>query len=88
MEETPKWEIQKILKFLENGLSEEIINKIMYHTSLDVMKQNPMANYISIPRTVMDHSISPFVRKGMPGDWQNHFTVPQNEKFDEDYKKG
>lgn len=63
----PKREIQKILKFLEKDSSEEVLNKIIYNTSFDVMKQNPMANYTTLPSSIMDHSISPFMRKGMKG---------------------
>ncbi|PIO14572.1 hypothetical protein AB205_0179480, partial [Aquarana catesbeiana] len=81
----PKREIRKVMKFMNQELPEEIVEKIHKNTSFQAMKDNPMANYSTFP--FMDHSISPFMRKGICGDWKNQFTVAQNERFDEYYQK-
>lgn len=57
-------EIKKLLKFLEKDLPEEIVNEILYHSSFNVMKENPSANYSTMKKEEMDHSVSPFMRKG------------------------
>lgn len=58
----PKREIRKVMEFLGKNLKEEVLDKIVYHTSFDVMKNNPMTNYIDDKH--LNHKLSPFMRKG------------------------
>ncbi|KAM5227208.1 sulfotransferase 1A1-like [Ctenodactylus gundi] len=85
LKENPKREIQKILEFIGRPLPEETVDLIVKHTSFKEMKKNPMANYTTIPAVHMDHEVSPFMRKGITGDWKSTFTVAQNERFDAHY---
>ncbi|XP_051522945.1 sulfotransferase 1C2 [Myxocyprinus asiaticus] len=85
MKEDPRWEIERIMRYLDLSLPDEIIDRIVQLTSFKVMKDNPMANYTYIPKPVFDQSISAFMRKGEVGDWVNHFTPAQSQMFDEDY---
>ncbi|XP_075035061.1 sulfotransferase 1 family member D1-like [Mixophyes fleayi] len=85
MQEDPRREIEKVMTFLGKDLSDEVLEKIHQNSSFQAMKNNPMSNYSTFP--YMDHSISPFMRKGICGDWKNQFTVSQNEIFDEYYRR-
>uniref|UniRef100_A0A671G4W8 Sulfotransferase n=1 Tax=Rhinolophus ferrumequinum TaxID=59479 RepID=A0A671G4W8_RHIFE len=85
MMKDPKREIRKVMEFLGKNLKEEVLDKIVNNTSFAVMKNNPMTNYIN--DIEMNHSLSPFMRKGVVGDWKNQFTEDQNKRFNEDYEK-
>ncbi|XP_068199552.1 cytosolic sulfotransferase 1-like isoform X3 [Antennarius striatus] len=84
MTEDTEGEIDKLCSFLGLSPSVEEKKQIRGEVHFDSMKKNNMANYSSFP--TMDFKISKFMRKGKVGDWKNHFTVAQNEEFDEDYK--
>ncbi|XP_044208330.1 cytosolic sulfotransferase 3-like [Thunnus albacares] len=78
-------EIDKLCCFLGLSPSTEEKNRIACGVQFDNMKKNNLVNYSTF--AIMDFKISQFMRKGKVGDWKNHFTVAQNEEFDEDYKK-
>ncbi|XP_054644726.1 cytosolic sulfotransferase 2-like isoform X2 [Dunckerocampus dactyliophorus] len=78
-------EMDKLCSFVGLSPSDEQKKSIAGMVQFDNMKKNNMANHSSI--SVMDFKISHFMRKGKVGDWKNHFTVAQNEHFDEDYKR-
>ncbi|XP_034551569.1 cytosolic sulfotransferase 2-like [Notolabrus celidotus] len=78
-------EIDRLCSFLGLSCSVEEKQSVLTQIKFDNMKQNKMTNYSTV--TVMDHKVSPFMRKGKVGDWRNHFTVAQDEQFNEVYKQ-
>ncbi|XP_055006512.1 sulfotransferase 1C4-like [Boleophthalmus pectinirostris] len=85
--ENPRQEVERIMRYLDLSICDEVISQIVDLTSFESMKENPMSNYSCVPPPAFDHSISPFMRKGEVGDWRNHFTPEQSKMFDEDYKE-
>ncbi|XP_069044505.1 cytosolic sulfotransferase 1-like isoform X4 [Lepisosteus oculatus] len=83
-EDLPR-ELDRLCDFLGVALGEAERDRVLRATGFEAMKNNRLTNYSTFD--MMKHDISPFMRKGMVGDWKNHFTVAQSEAFDEDYRR-
>ncbi|KAM9299429.1 sulfotransferase 2B1-like [Gastrophryne carolinensis] len=79
--------VKKICQFLGKELDDKALDSVVESVSFQSMKQNQMSNFSLLPNGYMDQEKSPFMRKGMVGDWKNHFTIALNEYFDKIYKE-
>ncbi|XP_068592313.1 sulfotransferase family 2, cytosolic sulfotransferase 3 isoform X1 [Cebidichthys violaceus] len=73
--------LRRLSDFLCRSLSEEAIQKIAEHCSFKTMKNNNMSNFSLVPKKYMNSDTSPFLRKGVAGDWKNHFSPEQLARF-------
>ncbi|XP_038145861.1 sulfotransferase family 2, cytosolic sulfotransferase 3 isoform X1 [Cyprinodon tularosa] len=73
--------IKRMSDFLCCDLSKDVIQKIAEHCSFRSMKANIMSNFSLVPKEYMDNDKSPFLRKGIAGDWKNHFSSDQLARF-------
>jgi len=78
-------EVARMCEFLKIDLSADARQTVAAHCEFANMKENRMTNREGI--WLFNHRVSNFMRKGIVGDWKNHFTVAQNELFDEIYKQ-
>ncbi|XP_062993504.1 sulfotransferase 2A1-like [Elgaria multicarinata webbii] len=76
-----------ICQFLEKDLDASAVNSVVENASFEMMKGNKMVNYSLISEDIMNHKISPFLRKGISGDWKNHFTLEQSDAFRQLYQE-
>ncbi|XP_041068081.1 amine sulfotransferase-like [Carcharodon carcharias] len=78
--------IEKVASFLNKKLDGETLESILEHCTFKYMKENPETNYHEASG-LFDADKGSFYRKGITGDWKNHFLVSQNEWFDSIYKE-
>ena len=68
-----------IAEFLNKPLSDELINRIAEQCSFRGMTKNA-ASY----KVGEKEDSATLLRKGVVGDWKNHFTPEQNERFEKE----
>ncbi|XP_070543009.1 sulfotransferase 1C2-like [Ptychodera flava] len=77
-----KGQITRIADFYGRPLPAQKVDACVEYCTFHKMKENPMIRY---SRAAIDGDKGSFFRKGMVGDWKNHFTVAQSEMFDSIY---
>ncbi|XP_068097188.1 sulfotransferase 2B1-like [Hyperolius riggenbachi] len=79
--------VKTISTFLGKELNEQTIDLVVEHSSFSSMKANKMSNNSLAPETVMNPKKNNFLRKGIIGDWKNHFMEKQSEHMDTIYRE-
>ncbi|KAK2169204.1 hypothetical protein LSH36_12g36069 [Paralvinella palmiformis] len=72
-----------VARFLDDPLSYPNKADIIEHLTFDRMRRNDMVNYKNI--SGLDLKSSPFMRKGIIGDWKNTFSDEQSRLVDKRY---
>ena len=75
-------QIRRIAEFLQFDLSLEVVSQIVRQTKFEAMKNNPAANMHWLDK-FRDDKTDTFIRKGVIGDWKNHFTKEQSARMDD-----
>ncbi|XP_058039562.1 sulfotransferase 2B1-like isoform X3 [Ahaetulla prasina] len=79
--------VLRICEFLGKNLDPAVVDSVVENASFGVMKNNKMVNYTLVPEHLMDQKTSPFLRKGVSGDWKTHFTKEQSAAFYQLYQE-
>ncbi|XP_055981290.1 amine sulfotransferase-like [Sorex fumeus] len=88
MKKDLKSAVQTLCNFLGKELSEDDVDAVVRQATFKNMKSDSRANYNDILKNeVGTKSEGHFLRKGTIGDWKNHFTVAQSERFDIIFQK-
>ncbi|XP_056682223.1 sulfotransferase 2A1-like [Monodelphis domestica] len=82
-----KASVEKICHFLGKELSEEEISSVLKNASFPVMKKHILENKEPMPLENMEPFKVKIMRKGICGDWKNHFTVTQADVFNKLYQE-
>ena len=76
--------IKQVAQFLGKELTKEQFQKVYDETSFEALKNNESGNYSYLQQIgFWDGKMQPFMRKGVVGDWANHFSEERKKQFDD-----
>ncbi|XP_018612588.1 amine sulfotransferase-like [Scleropages formosus] len=79
--------VERISMFMGKELINAELDSVAEHSTFDEMSKNPYANYRNVSDELLHQNKGAFMRKGTIGDWKNHFTREQNERFDHVFRE-
>ncbi|XP_048225363.1 sulfotransferase 2A1-like [Perognathus longimembris pacificus] len=86
MKKEPRNTIEKICSFLGKVLEPAELDLVLENSSFQAMKENKMSNLSHMPEELIPADIK-LIRKGVPGDWKNHFTPAQTQAFKKTFQE-
>jgi hypothetical protein len=73
--------LERIVDFVGHPVPEGRLAEVIATTEFDAMKKSDLRNQINHP-DMREDTATPFMRKGVVGDWKDWLTVAQNERMD------
>ena len=81
MKRDPQTVVNTLADFLGYHLTKDVVSQIVEQTTFNSMKLNPAANN-SWMEKYHKEGATPFMRKGVIGDWKNYFSDEQSARLD------
>ncbi|XP_067170394.1 sulfotransferase 2B1 [Apteryx mantelli] len=79
--------VERLCAFLGRRLGPAALDAVVANASFAAMRRNRMSNFSLSPAFILDVRRTPFLRKGIAGDWKNHLTAEQSARFDRVYRE-
>ncbi|XP_042556319.1 sulfotransferase 2A1-like [Dipodomys spectabilis] len=86
MKKDPRSMVERICEFLGKALEPGELDLVLENSSFQAMKENKMSNLPCIPEELVPAGFK-INRKGIKGDWKNHFTPAQTQAFEETFRE-
>ncbi|XP_069856067.1 sulfotransferase 2A1-like [Dipodomys merriami] len=78
--------VERICGFLGKALEPRELDLVLENSSFQAMKENKMTSFPDVPEWIVPAGFK-ITRKGITGDWKNHFTPAQTQAFEEKFRE-